>query len=55
MIETVSRDIRRTIFIGEKNMSHFPFRGSPSNTQVSLFHVQSFLVIKNLSSSKLQE
>lgn len=33
MIETVVRD-RRSSIVGEKNMSHFPFRGSP-NIQVS--------------------
>ncbi|KAJ6642460.1 Homeobox protein araucan [Pseudolycoriella hygida] len=32
-ISFMSRDNRRTSFIGEKNMSHFPFRGSPSNNQ----------------------
>lgn len=35
MIETVIRD-RRSSLIGEKTMSHFPFRGSP-NIQVGFF------------------
>lgn len=38
MIETISRE-RRSIFAGDKIMSHFPFRGSPpsNNTQVIVF------------------
>lgn len=31
MIEVVSRSERRSSIGGEKTMSHFPFRGSPSN------------------------
>lgn len=31
MIEVISRSERRSSIGGEKTMSHFPFRGSPSN------------------------
>ena len=40
MIETISRgDHRRSFIAGEKNMSHFPFRGSPpvNNNQVCYY------------------
>lgn len=40
MIETISRE-RRSLFAGDKIMSHFPFRGSPpsNNTQVCDFTI----------------
>lgn len=47
MIETINRE-RRSIFAGDKIMSHFPFRGSPpsNNTQVCVSF--SFLFVVSL-------